>query len=748
MWKKKSVTFQWLISYMLLLIVPIVISGSVFVALNSNVKKNAVNLNDIILQSLKKDFDSNIMELRNAHIELSANSNLKRIINGVNLSENFDKKDAVNAWKELKSLINTNSSVKSIYVNFPQKNIAIYTGSGVSDSDTINQVAFPSEKYEQVEKFLEQNPRGGFCGLSLMEEESVSDTVAYVAPLPIGTTMRRMRAIAVVCMNMDYFESKIIGMSNLEGSNIALFDKNDICVYSANEDVKIDISKKEKGMYDDKENVVSFINLDIKGWYFAAVTPKKLFWQNLNVVRLMCLFGLALSIILGGLCVMYLLRKNYFPLKKVVDYVVQKKGTDDLSENEYDVLLSVIDRMLASENRAKRSMEKQERLLMRNYFEKLLQGQSAKWNFDDIGEKAGFLSDEFMTAIFNVKNLDELFPDEEMTQGERFETAQLIISNVMEELLGKEHLCYVIEHNGFFVALISLSPDVEDAEKDVIDVLNFGCQFIFEKFALKINTPVGNMHLGLEGISQSYRQACEILDYADFAEDSGVIEYKSLYNKQSLNDGYLYPVDKEAQLMNSIRLGAFDTAKEILDEIFELNIREKKISFTIFKCLALEISGTLLKLTNDTEISKKISEVVSLESISAIKDGIINVAQKLCEQSYVNTKPVENGMEERIKEYIAQNYQDVNLCVQSIGNHFDMQGYYLSKLFKNITGRGILDYIRFIRTEQAKKLIDENPYIKIEKVAELVGFANVRALSRAFKQSYGIMPGEYKKNNV
>nr|WP_246238994.1 helix-turn-helix transcriptional regulator [Paenibacillus anseongense] len=73
-----------------------------------------------------------------------------------------------------------------------------------------------------------------------------------------------------------------------------------------------------------------------------------------------------------------------------------------------------------------------------------------------------------------------------------------------------------------------------------------------------------------------------------------------------------------------------------------------------------------------------------------------------------------------------------------------MKSTYLSKLFREQTGEGLLDYINKVRIVKAKELI-ENQNITLNEIASLVGFSDVNALIRIFKKYEGVTPGKYKE---
>ncbi len=68
---------------------------------------------------------------------------------------------------------------------------------------------------------------------------------------------------------------------------------------------------------------------------------------------------------------------------------------------------------------------------------------------------------------------------------------------------------------------------------------------------------------------------------------------------------------------------------------------------------------------------------------------------------------------------------------------------YLSRLFKQVTGTNLSDYISEYRIKKAKQLL-ENPDARIHEVAEAVGYGSATNFARFFKKLTNMTPQEYR----
>ena len=95
-----------------------------------------------------------------------------------------------------------------------------------------------------------------------------------------------------------------------------------------------------------------------------------------------------------------------------------------------------------------------------------------------------------------------------------------------------------------------------------------------------------------------------------------------------------------------------------------------------------------------------------------------------------------------VRKYVQKNYTDQSLSVSSIADAVNRNPTYLSRVFKESTGEGLLDYINRCRITKARELMQMDQYT-LKEISELVGYANIRAFRRAFAKLVGEIPSKY-----
>ena len=103
-----------------------------------------------------------------------------------------------------------------------------------------------------------------------------------------------------------------------------------------------------------------------------------------------------------------------------------------------------------------------------------------------------------------------------------------------------------------------------------------------------------------------------------------------------------------------------------------------------------------------------------------------------------------NHLVEEIQEYI-NNHLDDDLSLTRLGELVHLNPSYLSRLYKQLTGIGLSDYIAQQRIAKAKKLLTESR-MKISDITTSVGYNSAIAFTRFFKKAVGVTPQDYRDN--
>ena len=125
---------------------------------------------------------------------------------------------------------------------------------------------------------------------------------------------------------------------------------------------------------------------------------------------------------------------------------------------------------------------------------------------------------------------------------------------------------------------------------------------------------------------------------------------------------------------------------------------------------------------------------------SALKKSISDIEKEKFENTPILSEPT---VFNQIKVYINQNYNQ-ELSLKDIAAKFHFSEVYLSHKFKKVYGITLVQYIKSVRINHAKKYLLHSQK-KVSEIANLVGYDDVKYFSRVFKEMEDTSPFEYRK---
>ena len=90
---------------------------------------------------------------------------------------------------------------------------------------------------------------------------------------------------------------------------------------------------------------------------------------------------------------------------------------------------------------------------------------------------------------------------------------------------------------------------------------------------------------------------------------------------------------------------------------------------------------------------------------------------------------------------------DENMTLSALSEKVGYSEYYTSRMFCDISGMTLKDYIRFRKLAFALKEVRDTEN-RILNIAIKYGFSSNEAFTRAFRDAYGVSPSEYRRNPV
>jgi AraC-like DNA-binding protein len=100
-----------------------------------------------------------------------------------------------------------------------------------------------------------------------------------------------------------------------------------------------------------------------------------------------------------------------------------------------------------------------------------------------------------------------------------------------------------------------------------------------------------------------------------------------------------------------------------------------------------------------------------------------------------------------ILQYIDLHHTEPGLSLSDLAARVAVSSAHFSRVFKQLTGMNVTDYVNAKRIVTAKELLATTPG-GIERIAERCGFESLPHFHRLFKKLAGTTPGAYRRGQV
>lgn len=211
-------------------------------------------------------------------------------------------------------------------------------------------------------------------------------------------------------------------------------------------------------------------------------------------------------------------------------------------------------------------------------------------------------------------------------------------------------------------------------------------------------------------------------------EDSSVLQIVQLLG----TDKYQEALRQLKRILKNASLGGYEP------EVMENGMR------VLFDGVKSTYAGILKVDENEIESFYDMYRYPCMEKYAAeVTEWLTGFCDTVSSQfdDYKNKQKIQQAV-----VYIRENFdKDLNMAV--VSNHISMNYSLFSYVFKQYTGSNFVNYLKDIRIEEAKRLLEETD-MKIIDVSAKVGYENEKHFMKIFKTACGVSPTEYRKNTL
>lgn len=262
-----------------------------------------------------------------------------------------------------------------------------------------------------------------------------------------------------------------------------------------------------------------------------------------------------------------------------------------------------------------------------------------------------------------------------------------------------------------------------------------------------------------------YREALEMLDRAG-EESPANLEVKGL---KLMTLAQMREADRAVELFSEVigdldkrhneaftsRLDEIRTQYEVDKYIAQKERNRNYFLFALGGCVLLTLLLGVAFYYNrvvtrkNIDLYKRIKEHDRLEEELAQQRALAEQAQESAEETPAALAGDRRQRElvDRLHDYLLRdrNLLQDDLNRDELTSALGTNRNTLTNAVRAVTGKTPMEYIRTIRIEQARHLLDRHPELTVEAVAYDCGFNASNTFYRLFRKQYGISPTEYRK---
>lgn len=260
----------------------------------------------------------------------------------------------------------------------------------------------------------------------------------------------------------------------------------------------------------------------------------------------------------------------------------------------------------------------------------------------------------------------------------------------------------------------------------------------------------GGIRTQLTRLAMSYMEAEKALAFRSTAGTDCIIHINDV--KIINHSQFYYPQDKEQLVLNSLAEGDENRICQAINGFFaDLSAhaeRKAHLRIAVMELFAL-IARKYMDLGLDIhpiyerDLIDPYTVLDHFDNVEAVRNWLTRLVL-LCAGELNNRRSSSvSSVVAKVQDYIAANYANPDISLNSIADHVHLNATYLSKLYKNKTGETYLEYLTRLRIDKARQLLRQT-HIRAAEVGLAVGYPNAQYFTTLFRKTTGQTPLEYR----
>lgn len=750
---KKTILLQWVLTCVIILLIPFISILINFFIGRKIINEQARNSNRVILSHMQNAIDDKLQSIRKLSYLFLLDDNILK------LSSAFGQEDFFSRAQLCYEELNNYSYVyrdMSIMVCFPDMDYIVTNGVSNASSFIYNSMSysFPGEllPYENwLDIVAADYSKSSYFLSDVCNYTNVGkDSLVYACSSPFVSQQSASYNI-LVSATTDFIGSDLEELSHRtfllcdpDGNITAQFGSPmenvaSLSLRSSSDYSTLDLNGVNYFCY--------YTPSSITDWTYVLCTPSSLYLKDSLRMRNVTLLSTLASLMIGIFMILYTQYRNYKPVKRLIDVIPSSiRGSERDEFRQLELYHGEMYRLnLFMQNK----LDNISRNVRELYFYSRLKGVGFHSQERDIIKTLNLDFSGKHFAIVSVYADTHTFSQDDIMRN--WELLQFAIGNVSQELLGDCFPYERIQDEFFHVFLFTLNARQEESwQQSGFDCFEQLFHFFQAQFHIDLFITVSPSYESFEQTAAHYADMLASFEYNYAHTLSGV--YPAVRHGRDSAASHTRRNDFSRSINLSIFRNDFRTACQTVHEyISDLKCCQPSdiiVRYHVFSLIAsiLMDSGDYISQSTRDTIDSYLSDSFYCSSLEEYEKKINQLLLFLCGQNNAigeNSPSREDQLMKKIKNYVDNYYSDPNLNVTSVADAVGLSPNYMSKLFKSLTGEGLLSYINNVRINHARELL-RITNINVDEIALMVGFSSPRSFRRNFQNLTGITATDYR----
>lgn len=575
-------------------------------------------------------------------------------------------------------------------------------------------------------------------------------STAVIYPIPYMSSIPSMSLVFFV--SGEELNTVVENYSGEQARNVYLLDDTLQVVYQSEQyplteaEILALIRMKGTGVFETtlhgEQMVVMRALSDNTGYSMLVLMRADVFFSRVGLMRSVIMMCVGMFVVLTLIMAFVMAVRNYRPIGVLMRLTTDDDpddaygDADEEGSNELEVLQQRITQTRSRNRELGMLLDMQRPYILHTCISNLLRGKvddRQALEFQMQCANVSFSRPFLQVLLITPEGKDEL--------GDRIQTIITVCGRLALQHATLYSAEIILEKR---VAVIVNSAEAQVDGRSVGVIVAGLLSEALKPYGCGISVGVGSTCTDIEGIHTSLVEAQVVVNEYLPSTSETILCFDDIPEQSSVD--YAVSFTDQSMLTHALKQGDRVVALQSLENMLG-RIAKGAGSFLIVQYQCFDIANTLIKVVRqmDGDVSKiDLHALGSFKNIAEFGAQARALVEGICAQYDAMKEQKSSQLSANLIRYVTQNYQNADLSLEQMASHFELSPSYLSRFFKQATGRTFIQYVTLLRMDFVKdRLLNTDDQIK--DIVCQAGYIDTPSFVRKFKAMEGVTPGQYRQ---